>query len=145
MTPAQEAYQQYLQTPTWLSLRGARLKIDGGKCFLCGKKAVDVHHRRYPGEWGTETVDDLVSLCEGCHALHHIRFGNCKGMDAIVCIMGNYFKDMVQLFEQNKAFKNEHGKEAGKSIDDCLNKSVGSVAEFLHENNTTQMFLKQIG
>jgi hypothetical protein len=64
-------YREYLQTDAWADLRMKRLEIDERECVLCGKPAECVHHRRYITPYGTETVKDLVSLCNGCHAIHH--------------------------------------------------------------------------
>ena len=68
---SKEAYRNYLQTDTWKTSRIQRLALDNNECVLCGKKASHVHHRRYPKKWGTETVNDLVSLCSECHSKHH--------------------------------------------------------------------------
>jgi hypothetical protein len=67
----QKAYQEYLKSDTWKLLRKQRLTLDCGECVLCGQNAECVHHRRYPGKWGEETISDLVSLCNTCHAKHH--------------------------------------------------------------------------
>lgn len=64
-------YEEYLQSDTWKLLRRQRMAIDGNLCVLCCRPAEHVHHRRYPKELGTETVQDLVSLCATCHGKHH--------------------------------------------------------------------------
>lgn len=64
-------YQEYLKSGQWKTIRAQRLAMDNGECVLCGEKAENVHHRRYPKALGTETVRDLVSLCRGCHEKHH--------------------------------------------------------------------------
>lgn len=61
-------YEEYLGTDKWNELRSTRLAIDNYECVLCGNKAEIVHHRRYPEVFGTETVKDLVSLCDNCHS-----------------------------------------------------------------------------
>ena len=66
-----KAYDEYLQSETWRTIRAQRLAVDDGECVLCGEEAKHVHHRRYPKELGTETVKDLVCLCDGCHTKHH--------------------------------------------------------------------------
>lgn len=65
-----EAYQAYIKTDKWKTIRAQRLAMDNDKCVLCGEKAEHVHHRRYK-DWGTETVNDLVCLCGECHGKHH--------------------------------------------------------------------------
>lgn len=66
-----DAYRQYLQSTKWKTISAQRLAMDGYECVLCGAPAEQVHHRRYPREWGEETVVDLISLCRHCHAAHH--------------------------------------------------------------------------
>jgi 5-methylcytosine-specific restriction endonuclease McrA len=66
-----DEYKQYLQSETWAIIRRQRLAVDDGECALCSRKAKHVHHKRYPNKLGTETVKDLVSLCEVCHKKHH--------------------------------------------------------------------------
>ena len=64
-------YQEYLKSDTWKTIRAQRIAIDNGECVLCAEPAEHVHHRRYPKELGSETVNDLVCLCAKCHAKHH--------------------------------------------------------------------------
>lgn len=64
-------YQEYLESPEWRTLRRQRLVMDNGECVLCGATAQEIHHRRYPENYGDETVDDLVSLCHECHSNFH--------------------------------------------------------------------------
>lgn len=65
----------YVQTNVWRELRNERLKIDHYRCQYCGTGInVQVHHKRYPEIWGTESVDDdLITLCDRCHAETHIN------------------------------------------------------------------------
>lgn len=72
------SYQEYLKSDVWQILRKQRLAMDNGECVLCAKQAENVHHRRYPNVLGTETVNDLVSLCQACHAKHHDKPVNQK-------------------------------------------------------------------
>lgn len=70
-TVGAEEYEKYLQSETWKIIRAQRLALDNYECVLCGKEAQHVHHRRYPKSWGTETIKDLVCLCNLCHLKHH--------------------------------------------------------------------------
>ncbi len=69
-TPKQ-VYWAYLQTKKWDKLRQDRLKIDNFRCRMCDSPATCVHHRNYPDIMGTETVNDLTSLCKHCHNAFH--------------------------------------------------------------------------
>ncbi len=63
----------YLVTPVWRELREKRLLLDNYRCKMCGTGInVAVHHIRYPFAWGEENVfEDLVTLCDTCHARVH--------------------------------------------------------------------------
>lgn len=70
---SKEELQAYYETPRWREeLRPAAMKRDGWKCQNCGNEFnLRVHHIRYPKILGTETIDDLVTLCEKCHQKVH--------------------------------------------------------------------------
>ena len=63
----------YLTTNVWQKLRLARLKKDHYRCHECGTGInVSVHHIHYPEIWGEEDIEnDLVTLCDKCHAEVH--------------------------------------------------------------------------
>ena len=95
MTSTQKAYQDYLQTDIWRTIRAQRLAVDNNQCVLCGEEASHVHHRRYPKEWGKETVNDLVSLCSGCHKKHHEQ--QAGKYDSVVEYLRSYNKNISRL------------------------------------------------
>lgn len=69
-------YELYLQeSPIWKELRRKAKERDGSRCRICNHaepQDLQVHHRHYPEIYGTETVDDLTTLCRWCHdAIHH--------------------------------------------------------------------------
>jgi hypothetical protein len=66
-------YDSYLRSPEWRRLRRACFVRDGFACRLCNNaRGLEAHHRLYPpGGWGTESIDDLTTLCARCHAHHH--------------------------------------------------------------------------
>ena len=67
-----EAYQQYLLTPQWRSIRALVMRRANWKCEGCLQAdAEEVHHRKYPREWGCEFLFDLVALCSSCHERIH--------------------------------------------------------------------------
>ena len=66
------AYQEYMKTERWGELSYACKCRDGWACRLCGaRRNLQAHHRWYPRELGTETVDALTTLCDACHKRHH--------------------------------------------------------------------------
>lgn len=67
-------YQEYLKSPEWKEKRDIRLALDGYTCRLCGSgKNLHVHHISYKNLGTPEEVDDLITLCEKCHARVHER------------------------------------------------------------------------
>lgn len=63
------SYENYLRSSRWKALRSEALARDGKRCRLCDARGSQVHHRRYAERWGRETVDDLTTLCDDCHAM----------------------------------------------------------------------------
>lgn len=74
------------QDPRWLALRDRVLQRDEFVCVNCDKRPEDTrsmqaHHRRYllgrcPWEYG---LQDLETLCQGCHAAAHGKIRPCRG------------------------------------------------------------------
>jgi hypothetical protein len=100
----QARYQDYLRTDRWMLLKHNRSRMDKNTCVLCGKDAEVAHHRRYPEVLGTETEDDLVSLCGQCHDNYHLppsvttlrdqilAAANDNGADCPVCMRNVKFR-----------------------------------------------------
>jgi hypothetical protein len=66
------SYQEYLLSPTWKTLREKAIIRARGRCQLCNHhETLNVHHRKYPKEWGKEPLSDLTVLCEKCHNNFH--------------------------------------------------------------------------
>ncbi|WP_298512541.1 HNH endonuclease [uncultured Kordia sp.] len=61
----------YLKSDAWKRKRYVVLKRDNWKCRYCGKRATQVHHKKYARNIGREPIKWLVSVCRSCHeALH---------------------------------------------------------------------------
>jgi len=64
-------YKEYLQTDHWKETRKKALHRANYKCQLCSNKdALNVHHNTYENR-GQEKDEDLIVLCQECHAKHH--------------------------------------------------------------------------
>lgn len=82
-----DAYLEYLKSERWRKLRNERLILDSFRCALCGSPdQLHVHHIYYPNEYGTENINDLITLCPTCHGLieklkkegrHSVRWKQC--------------------------------------------------------------------
>lgn len=61
------SYDAYRHSPRWRLIRGMVLARDNHKCG-CGRKATQVHHRRYAeADLLGETLDYMVAICRACH------------------------------------------------------------------------------
>jgi len=59
---------EYRKSDDWQRKRALVLKRDKYHCVYCGARAIPVHHKRYaPRFVGSEPLEWLVSVCEGCH------------------------------------------------------------------------------
>lgn len=66
-------YKEFLQTPYWKIISEYKKVQAKNKCQLCNKEGLlHTHHRTYEIR-GNEinNLDDLIVLCDKCHAKHH--------------------------------------------------------------------------
>lgn len=73
-------YNRYMKSDEWGKKRAERLALDEDKCVMCGRPngvqkdgktpILQVHHIHY-NNLGNEPLEDLVSLCAGCHKKIH--------------------------------------------------------------------------
>lgn len=67
-----DLYAKYLQTPEWRELSEHCKRRDGYKCRLCGStEMLAAHHVQYPTDWYDTKLDQLITLCDGCHKVAH--------------------------------------------------------------------------
>jgi 5-methylcytosine-specific restriction endonuclease McrA len=62
-----------LEPDEYYALKNRVLDRDGWKCQRCGSSInLQVHHLVRRGRLGSDAVDNLITLCAGCHRrLHH--------------------------------------------------------------------------
>jgi 5-methylcytosine-specific restriction endonuclease McrA len=57
-------------------LRQQILRRDDWRCQSCGTMTnLEVHHREFRGHSGSDTEENLITLCSRCHARVHRRQG----------------------------------------------------------------------
>ena len=62
----------YLKSDAWKRKRYVVLKRDNWSCVYCGKRATQVHHKKYAKHnIGKEPIDWLESACRSCHDSRH--------------------------------------------------------------------------
>lgn len=64
-------YQEHLQSKEWKELRDLALDRTTGFCQFCGKVATQVHHVKYPKQFGEEHPNSLIPVCKDCHNTSH--------------------------------------------------------------------------
>lgn len=96
--------KQY-RLPSWHERCLQIIQADGGKCCVCGRSEPDVvlqvHHKRYiPGRKPWEyPLQDLITLCKGCHAREHNLLPNAIPQDGWEWIGGDDLGDLVGTCE----------------------------------------------
>lgn len=67
----QRIYDQYLKTDHWTAVRESALARAGYRCQACARlHGLGVHHNSYEN-LTYEAAEDLMVLCERCHAIFH--------------------------------------------------------------------------
>lgn len=62
----------YLKSDAWKRKRYVVLKRDNWQCVYCGRRATQVHHKKYAKrKIGKEPIDWLESVCYSCHKKKH--------------------------------------------------------------------------
>lgn len=68
-----EAYAAFLKTKFWLTISLRAKERDYFMCQRCqeSKTILQAHHVRYPENWFTTDLGDLITLCGDCHEAQH--------------------------------------------------------------------------
>ena len=65
---------QRLDFLSYESLRQQILRRDRWRCQSCGATStLEVHHREFRSHSGSDSEENLITLCAGCHARVHHR------------------------------------------------------------------------
>ena len=70
MGARKRAYDDYLRSEEWASIRSSIRVRCNGACEHCGGAMDDVHHLTYE-HVGDEPLEDLQGLCRDCHETAH--------------------------------------------------------------------------
>jgi 5-methylcytosine-specific restriction endonuclease McrA len=69
-----QAARLRLDPVSYESLRQQILRRDGWRCQSCGTMSnLEVHHREFRGRSGSDSEENLITLCVACHASVHRR------------------------------------------------------------------------
>lgn len=65
------SYDAYLKSPAWRDLKDRYRASDLPQICMCGDTKVQFHHTTYE-RVGCEQLEDLLPLCQACHAQAHV-------------------------------------------------------------------------
>jgi len=66
-----------LDAENYNELRNQVLARDGWRCQSCGsRRNLQVHHMRARSKLGDDALQNLISLCAGCHGQQHRNPGS---------------------------------------------------------------------
>lgn len=72
MSKRKAYYLSYLKSEHWYQLRAQAFERDRHRCGICGSgRNLTGHHKRYPKDLTTCTVEDIETLCWFCHHATH--------------------------------------------------------------------------
>lgn len=66
-----DKYLQHLKSADWTEQRAVALERTSGFCQYCGNVAAQVHHVKYPKQFGEEHPHSLIPVCKRCHDISH--------------------------------------------------------------------------
>ena len=68
-----KAVRLRLEPLSYESLRQQILRRDGWRCQSCGSMLnLEVHHREFRSHSGSDSEENLITLCTACHVkMHH--------------------------------------------------------------------------
>ncbi|MGL5713052.1 MAG: HNH endonuclease [Paraclostridium sp.] len=89
-------YKEYLKSDEWKNIRELVLKRDNRKCVLCGSDdRLHIHHKTYKNIFNEiEHLDDLITLCNKCHANEHNKFMDFLMIDNRLILSKNSLKSV---------------------------------------------------
>lgn len=71
MNRRRQDYSKYLRSSEWAEVRNIALDRTGGHCQFCGDFATQVHHVKYPKQFGIEHPNSTIPVCKRCHDTAH--------------------------------------------------------------------------
>lgn len=63
-----------LEPQSYRELHQAVMRRDGWRCQFCGRmQQLQVHHIQFRSHSGSDTEENLITLCADCHAQLHLK------------------------------------------------------------------------
>ena len=125
----------------YANAREHALVRDKYTCQCCGRKncRVEAHHIKFRSDGGSDTLENLITLCEDCHKAIHLGKIELKltgkhrsnlryatQMSIIRCMLLRKYPDAIETFGYvTKANRENLGLKKGHYIDACVIASGG--------------------
>ncbi|MDO9213481.1 MAG: HNH endonuclease [Methylococcales bacterium] len=142
-TKQHESYPDYLNSKKWDDLKKIALERADYQCELCDAPYNHVHHVKYPKRYKEDHVDNLVVVCEKCHArLHGIR-ENKKIEDKILYSdsikVGNYeyFFSVTQSGNGSKCLHIVRKSKTGEQRIEVMESNIDRFASIINAGCTS--------
>jgi 5-methylcytosine-specific restriction endonuclease McrA len=75
-----------LPTQAYEALRLQVLARDGWRCQVCGRCSnLEVHHKQFRSRQGSDSEENLITLCNSCHAAIHCSQSKASAHLISVC------------------------------------------------------------
>ena len=88
------SYEKYMQSKKWRRRRLAYYRVHGRFCAVCGTaEEVTTHHISYDN-FGNETNDDLIGLCQKHHTLYHQLY-RTSCLENLVLFLADYQRPLL--------------------------------------------------
>lgn len=102
-------YEVYLQTKEFDRIRQRVFQRDNYKCVVCGStESIQPHHLTYRNIYH-ENLDDLITLCQRCHSIHHAILQREKAIEAIYST-----NDLAERTEREKYWEDKREENIRK-------------------------------
>ena len=131
------SYKDYLNSCLWAEIRDAILDRDNHLCRLCQAAARIVHHIDYSeATLRGDSLDELVSLCHGCHEkVEFTEDGDKRTLLGAMVAYRKICKKPVQVADDRKICtkcKKNSAPKNRKVCAKCVRKSKGRLCRCSH-------------
>lgn len=126
-------WSEYMNSRKWEDLRRKSLQRADYKCELCSAPYKAVHHIRYPKKYRDDHIDNLLVVCERCHArMHGIRDETILSDDGMLYSEEVRTGSRAYLFQLKKSVGKKYLclSESGKRGTRCIEADEDILQKF---------------
>lgn len=139
-----EEYKEYLNSIEWKNKREQVLKRDKYKCKRCANNVnLHVHHGTYARIF-KENLDDLFTLCIGCHELYHKE--NTVSIKSTTSFIKKYKKTIVRAVNKKldtKPLRVRKKNSAAISFNKQTNQEIDNLNKLLETGKISKSYMQE--